>query len=300
MESLDEQSEADYLEAQLLTDPVENADSGKTLHTAIFSDFEERFVNYETLQWTLISLLLILAWGVGIFLLLYTPIRRYITRQDFRSRKLYVTSDAIVYKATRPAFIPWFGVSKFEKCILLPLITDIVLEQGIQLSMFLKNSLYPKLCTGCLQSIFGLYSIRIETLGQGPLDGYGISVCGMTNPRQFRKVVLMAANIVRKDGCLPEHSPMHEGNVILGLSKLPPLSGSQSQFSSPRATMGTSQQMASPRHHDAHDRYLSTSGELVLRKLEDVRMHAKKIETLILRQLGKTSEVLSDASDSEG
>lgn len=132
MDSVDGQSEADYLEAQLLTDPVaqnENAENGKILHTAIFSEFERRFLDYETLQWILISLLLILAWGVGIILLLYTPVRRYIMQRDFQSRKLYVTSEAIVYKVTRPAVIPWLGVSKFEKCILLPLITDIVLEQ---------------------------------------------------------------------------------------------------------------------------------------------------------------------------
>lgn len=54
---------------------------------------------------------------------------------------------------------------------------------------FLKEErLYPKFGTGCLQSLFGLHSIRIETLGQGPLDAYSVSVCGMTNPRQFRKV----------------------------------------------------------------------------------------------------------------
>ncbi|KAI5069995.1 hypothetical protein GOP47_0014338 [Adiantum capillus-veneris] len=283
MESVDGQSDADYLEVQLLTDPVENADSGKILHTATFSDFEERFVNYETLQWIVISLLLIPAWGVGVVLLLYTPIRRYIMRRDFRLRKLYVTSDAIVYKATRPAFIPWLGVSKIDKCILLPLITDIVLEQG------------------CLQSIFGLHSLRIETLGQGPLDAYGISVCGMTNPRQFRKVVLMAASIVRKDGSLPEQSPIHEGDVVLGLSKLHFPGGSQSHsFSSPRATMDTPRQVLSPRYADVHDRYQSTSGEVVLRKLEDVRLHAKKLEALILRQQGQALEILSDVSDPEG
>lgn len=104
MDSVDGRSEAEYLEAQLLTDPVaqieyeENAGSGKILHMATFKDFERRFLNYETLQWILISLLLVLAWGVGVILLLYTPIRRYVMQRDFRSRKLYVTSDAIVYK----------------------------------------------------------------------------------------------------------------------------------------------------------------------------------------------------------
>lgn len=101
---MDSVEEGELLEAQLLRDPAaqieyeEAAVGGKILHMATFIEFERKFLNYETLQWILISLLLILAWGAGILLLLYTPIRRYVMRRDFRSRKLYVTSDAIVYK----------------------------------------------------------------------------------------------------------------------------------------------------------------------------------------------------------
>eukprot|EP00250_Pteridium_aquilinum_P032958 c5006_g1_i1 orf=133-975(+) len=279
MDSVDGRSEGDYLEAQLLTDPVaqieyeESAEGGKILHTATFADLERRFLNYETLQWIVISLLLILAWGVGVILLLYTPIRRYIMQRDFRSRQLYVTSEAIVYKVARPAFLPWLGVSKFEKCILLPLITDIVLEQG------------------CLQSLFGLYSIRIETLGQGPLEACSISVCGMTNPRQFRKVVLIASNTVKNDAT---RTPNRKGNVILGLSCQ---GGYRSpSFASPRAMIDTPQQTLSP---SGHNRHLFTYGDQVLQKIEDIRINAKKIEMLISRQQGKASETLSDVSEPE-
>lgn len=123
----------------------------------------------------------------------------------------------------------------------------------------------------------------------------------MTNPRQFRKMVLMAVSIARKDGSLPPKTPLEEDNVILGLSKLPFQSGSQSQsFSSPRAMMDTPRQLLSPRYADAHDRYLSTSGEQVLRKLEDVRLHVKRIETLVSRHQGQAAETLSaDESDRE-
>ncbi|KAH7278350.1 hypothetical protein KP509_38G037400 [Ceratopteris richardii] len=284
MGSVDGQSEEDYVEAGLLTDPVgqcNNAEGGKVLHSASFSDFERRFLSYETLQWILISLLLTLAWGVGIILLLYTPVRRYIMKQDFRSRVLYVTSDAIVYKVTKPAFIPWFGVSKIEKCILLPLITDIVLEQG------------------CLQSLFGLHSIRIETLGQGPLDAYSVSVCGMNNPRKFRKAVLMATSALKKDASFYDSS-FREKNVSLGLPRLHLQSSTRSQsFTSPQTVTDTPRQIFSHSYSDAHNPYVPANGETFLRKLEDIRIRAKKIETIILRQHGQTTDIFSDASDSE-
>lgn len=284
MESVDRLLDADYLEAQLLADPVAQAEyeesvgGGKILHRATFADLEKNFLNYETVQWILISLLLILAWGVGVILLLYTPIRRYVMRQDFRSRKLYVTSDAIVYKVTRPVFLPWLGVSKMEKCIFLPLITDIVLEQG------------------CLQSLFGLHSIRIETLGQGrPLADYNIHICGVTNPKQFRKVVLSAVTAAGHDGSLSTNSPYQEGTMILGLPRLHSEGGIHSQsFTSPRGRTETPRQMSSSYHGNGLDSYFSISGQQILKKLEDVKNYVKKIETLIERQQGQVSETLSD------
>lgn len=40
-----------------------------------------------------------MAWEVGILMLIYLLIRRYIIRKDIQSRSLYVTSHEIVYKA---------------------------------------------------------------------------------------------------------------------------------------------------------------------------------------------------------
>lgn len=288
MESVDRLSDADYLEAQLLVDPLAQAEyeesvgGGKILHRATFADLEKNFLNYETVQWILISLLLILAWGVGVIMLLYTPIRRYVMRQDFRSRKLYATSDAIVYKVTRPVFLPWLGVSKMEKCIFLPLITDIVLEQG------------------CLQSLFGLHSIRIETLGQGrPLAADNIHICGLSNPKQFRKVVLSAVTAAGHDGPLSTNSPYQEGTMILGLPTLQSEGGIHSQLftSPPRGRTETPRQMLSSYQGSGLDSHFSISGQQILKKLEDVKNYVKKIETLIERQQGQVSETLSDVSD---
>jgi membrane protein YdbS with pleckstrin-like domain len=55
-------------------------------------------VNYDTVQWVLIALVFVLVYGVGILLLLYVPIRRYIVRRDIRARELYITTQAVVYK----------------------------------------------------------------------------------------------------------------------------------------------------------------------------------------------------------
>lgn len=59
-------------------------------------EMEESFLNYQTKQWVLSSLLLILAWGIGVLILLYVPVRRFILRKGIQSRKFYVTRDAMM------------------------------------------------------------------------------------------------------------------------------------------------------------------------------------------------------------
>lgn len=98
----DEVVEIDTLEKGLLAhDESRGSQEGEedpVLYTATFQEMEENFVKYQTAQWVLYSLLLILAWGIGLFMLLYLPVRRYILRKDIRSRKLYLTPNAIVYQ----------------------------------------------------------------------------------------------------------------------------------------------------------------------------------------------------------
>ncbi|RRT48516.1 hypothetical protein B296_00024537, partial [Ensete ventricosum] len=93
-------SESDEL---LLEDPVsevgdEEELSGKVLYAASFEELAKNHVQYDTIIWVLISLLLVLAWGVGLIMLLYLPVRRYVLQKDISSRRLYITSDMIVYK----------------------------------------------------------------------------------------------------------------------------------------------------------------------------------------------------------
>lgn len=85
------------------------AEEESVLYAASFEEMEENYVKYQTAQWVLYSLLLILAWGIGLFMLLYVPVRRYILRKDIRSRKLFLTPNSIVYKViSQPRVLRFF------------------------------------------------------------------------------------------------------------------------------------------------------------------------------------------------
>jgi hypothetical protein len=73
-------------------------DEEQILYAASFEELAKNHVKYDTIIWISISLLLVLAWGVGIIMLLCFPIRRYMLQKDISSRKLYVTANEIVYK----------------------------------------------------------------------------------------------------------------------------------------------------------------------------------------------------------
>uniref|UniRef100_A0A0E0RJ10 DUF7642 domain-containing protein n=1 Tax=Oryza rufipogon TaxID=4529 RepID=A0A0E0RJ10_ORYRU len=147
----DEIVQVDVLERHLLAglspDDYKGISEDEILYDASFEATEDKFVKYQITWWILLSVLLILAWGVGLLMLLYLPIWIYVCRKDFRSRKLCLTPHAIVYKVTRPATFPCFGVLRNEKHVVLHSVSDIVVEQGY------------------LQSLFGIYSIRFENIG---------------------------------------------------------------------------------------------------------------------------------------
>lgn len=87
------------------------AEEEPVLYAASFEEMEENFVKYQTAQWVVYSLLLILAWGIGLFMLLYVPVRRYILREDIRSRKLFLTPNSIVYKViSQPHVLLFFFI----------------------------------------------------------------------------------------------------------------------------------------------------------------------------------------------
>ncbi|KAM7259726.1 hypothetical protein ACFE04_015467 [Oxalis oulophora] len=177
-----EDNEIDSLESGLLLSRVSSAEDIQNLvdeeeedpilFHASFEEMEENYVKYQTAQWVLYSLLLILAWGIGFFMLLYLPVRRYVMRKDIRSKKMYLTHNAIVYKVSRPEAFPYLGELKREKHVLLPSIADVVIEQGY------------------LQSLFGVYSLRIENLGVRKPASDDVKILGIANANAFRKAVL--------------------------------------------------------------------------------------------------------------
>lgn len=70
----------------------------KVLYRASFLELMPNYLQYDTIIWALISLLLVLAWGFGLLLLIYLPYKRYVLKRDILSRQLYVTKNKIIYK----------------------------------------------------------------------------------------------------------------------------------------------------------------------------------------------------------
>ena len=113
--------EIDSLERSLLSGGNGDDDDGTILYNASFEEMEDNYVNYHTTRWVIYSLLLVLAWGIGLVMLLYLPIWRSVLRKDFQSRKLYVSSDCIVYKVCSMISlekISFFPIKNFDFMIM--------------------------------------------------------------------------------------------------------------------------------------------------------------------------------------
>ncbi|KAL3332454.1 hypothetical protein AABB24_032830 [Solanum stoloniferum] len=240
MESND--GEIDRLERGLLVEHEESEEE-PVIYTASFEEREENFVKYQTVRWVLYSLLLLLAWGIGLIMLIYLPIRRYILRKDIRSRKLYLTPNAIVYKVTRPVPFPCFGELKKEKYVLLPSVADIAVEQGY------------------LQSLCGVYSIRIENVGVRRSPSDDLQIQGIADALDFRKAVLKQLSNLRSKEFSRQASAVDDtSNLQTGHSCTTSISPSRST------------------RHDS----LSHSGDAaVLQKLEEVGSSVKRVQNLI-------------------
>ncbi|KAM5547162.1 hypothetical protein ABKV19_001588 [Rosa sericea] len=240
----DDVVEIDSLEKGLLSGGGNEEEP--VLYAASFREMEENYVKYQTAQWLLYSALLILAWGIGLFMLLYLPVRRYILRKDIRSRKLYLTSNAIIYKVTKPVPIPFFGVLKKEKHVLLPSVADVVIEQGY------------------LQSLFGVYSLRIEHVGVRRPPSDDVQIHGIANPNAFRKAVLMRLSSMTNEVFSRQVSTVEDvPNLRLQMS---------------------------PSKSLRHDSF-SYPGELtLLQKLEEVGSSVKRVQSLIEEQHSQTPE----------
>ncbi|XP_043713333.1 uncharacterized protein LOC122661886 [Telopea speciosissima] len=242
----------------LLEDPVPELDdeegeiSARILYKASFEELAGSHVQYDTVIWVLISLLLVLAWGFGIIMLLYLPVRRYVLRKDISSRKLYVTPNEIVYKVARPSFLPFWGVTKIEKHIPLALVIDIITEQG------------------CLQSMYGIHTFRVESIPHGKAASVDeLQVQGVSNPGVLRKVIVEEASKMIL-GFGTSWKPVAYTGEGEG-TRTPSRMGSVSE--APAMGKSPSKIRKEPRG--------VVPGDVLLNKLEEVKQSVQRLESLV-------------------
>uniref|UniRef100_A0A0A9FU18 DUF7642 domain-containing protein n=1 Tax=Arundo donax TaxID=35708 RepID=A0A0A9FU18_ARUDO len=225
--------------------------TARVIYRASFQELVPNYLQYDTIIWALISLLLVLAWGIGLLLLLYLPYKRYVLKRDILSRQLYVTENKIVYKATRPSYLPFMGIVEKEIKVPLHLVIDVIVEQG------------------CLQSAYSLYTFRIESIAHGkpaPVDE--LQFHGVHNPDLLQKVIIREASRRIRE-VQSWKSRMYSGE---GPSDVPPISG----FHSPGAKVKASSRQAS----------LFPEGRIpdsfLLHKVEEVSQSVKNLESLLI------------------
>ncbi|KAF7844654.1 putative transmembrane protein [Senna tora] len=237
-------------EPELCDDEVEDC-AEQIVYSASFDELASKFIQYDTVIWLSISLLLVLAWGVGIIMLIYLPIRRYVLQKDLSSRQLYVTPTKIVYKVSRPSFIPFWGIVTIEKQVSLSLVIDIIIEQG------------------WLQSIYGIHTFRIESIAHGkaaPVDE--LQVQGVSNPDLLRKVIITEASKISQDAN-KIWKPTAQSIDVENMVRMGLLTDKSVVLRSP----SKSWKMAGSPYHASPERR-------VLNKLEEVNKSVKRLELL--------------------
>ncbi|XP_023514641.1 uncharacterized protein LOC111778876 [Cucurbita pepo subsp. pepo] len=255
-------SQRQYSKDLLLSNLVSELDideaadcSEQILYEASFKEFGRYSVQYDTIIWFSISLLLVLAWGFGIIMLLYLPYRRYVLQKDYSSRNLYVTPREIVYKVSRPSFIPFWGTTKIEKRVPLSLVIDIIIEQG------------------CLQSVYGIHTFRVESIAHGKASRVDdLQVQGISNPGLLRKIIVREASKVIQDfgRSWNRTSITAEGESFLSMEGPTVLKSPSKGLKATRTLQYASMERRSV-----------LSQDLLLQKLEEVNISVKKIEQLI-------------------
>ncbi|EXB51637.1 hypothetical protein L484_012930 [Morus notabilis] len=175
---------------------------------------------------------------------------QYILRKDISSRKLYVTPSEIVYKVSRPSFIPFLGITTIEKRRPLSLVIDIIIEQG------------------CLQSIYGIHTFRVESIAHGkaaPTDE--LQIQGVSDPSILRKLRRLCLMLVKVGGTAEGETGVRVGSLTEGPAIL-------------RSPVKSVKMTASPRYSPM-DRRGIVPGDLLIHKLEEVNKSVKKLEFLI-------------------
>ncbi|XP_022635572.1 uncharacterized protein LOC106758869 isoform X2 [Vigna radiata var. radiata] len=254
-----------------LVDDEEEDYLEQILYSASFEELASNSVKYDTVIWLAISLLLVLAWGIGLFMLLYLPMRRYVLQKDLSSRRLYVTHTEVVYKVSRPSFIPFWGTVTIERRVPLYLVIDIIIEQGTDAGtpeIFLAPYL------SCLQSIYGIHTFRLESIAHGkaaPVDE--LQVQGVYDPSLLRKMIITEASKITQDAST---TAMHAAPItdVENITRMPAATEGSVDLRSPSKSLKT----AGSSHASLERR---VAGGLLLTKLEEVNKSVKRLELLI-------------------
>lgn len=248
----------------LLSDPVSELDGDKDedvsiLHTASFEEFASSVVMYDTIIWVSVSLLLVLAWGVGVILLLYLPMRRYVLSKDLSARELYVTPSEVVYKVSRPSYIPFWGIVKFERRIPLVLAINIIIEQG------------------CLQAMFGIHTFRLESVSQGKASYVDeLQIQGVSNPQLLRKVIVKEAAKAIQESGRTQRTSMH------GTEPASPVqTRSFAEGSSILRSPGNWKAMNSPRPTSLAEQRGLIRTDMLINKIDEVSKYVKNLERIV-------------------
>ncbi|XP_047148161.1 uncharacterized protein LOC124820490 isoform X2 [Vigna umbellata] len=239
-----------------LVDDEEDDYLEQILYSASFEELASNSVKYDTVIWLAISLLLVLAWGIGLFMLLYLPMRRYVLQKDLSSRRLYVTHTEVVYKVSRPSFIPFWGTVTIERRVPLYLVIDIIIEQG------------------CLQSIYGIHTFRLESIAHGKAATVDeLQVQGVYDPSLLRKMIITEASKITQDA---RTSAMHAAPItdVENITRMPAATEGSVDLRSPSKSLKT----AGSSHASLERR---VAGGLLLTKLEEVNKSVKRLELLI-------------------
>ncbi|KAK2971832.1 hypothetical protein RJ640_000996 [Escallonia rubra] len=281
--------------------------AGEILYMASFEELAAKNIQYDTIIWLSISLVLVLAWGIGIIMLLYLPVKRYVLRKDISSRKLYVTPNEIVYKVSRPSFIPFWGVANVEKHVPLALVIDIIIEQDhARLAMDVEANVAdyekdlfsparvevddrtkraPRGWRGCLQSVYGIHTFRVESIAYGkaaPVDE--LQVQGVYKPGLLRKVILTEASKVMQEVHTMEGETMARmeslTNTPAAMRSPGPVAMRSPGPAAMRSPSKSWKMTGSPRHASMEHRTVPPS-DLLLHKLEEVNRSVKRLEVLI-------------------
>ncbi|MCR9067137.1 MAG: hypothetical protein NXI00_24440 [Cytophagales bacterium] len=206
--------------AYLPLSPEEEEEYGNDIiYAASFRNNAKTYTTYAASIFVITCIPFILVYGIGLLLLLWAPFFTYVFYKDITTRRLFVTSDSIIYITSPPCCIPCFGVNKTEKHVLLSLVTDVIVSQGWY--------------AGC----WGLNTVGIENAGQGGVSSNGkrtndLSFTGIENAQLFKKIILRTAAAKRagqslsrdsiegiikgENGPAPQSAPQNSVSFIYG------------------------------------------------------------------------------------